>query len=73
MRRLAEIHWTDVERVGAALFRRFPERDPQVVGAGEVRELVRRLPRFRGADCPEDPRLLDAIRRAWREEYEEGD
>ena len=72
MGRLSNLAWTDIERIGIALFRRFPERNPRGVSLGEIRDLVHRLPRFRPEESQGDPRLLEAIRRAWHEEFEEG-
>ena len=72
MGRLSNMVWTDIERIGIALFRRFPDRNPAGISLGEVRDLVHRLPRFRSCDDQGDPHLLAAIRRAWSEEFEEG-
>ncbi len=61
-----------VEEVGSALFRKFPDRDPLEVPLPEVRKLLRTLPGYR----PEGrlgKKLLEAIWRAWNEEFEEED
>lgn len=73
MGRLALFAWSDVEKIGIALFRRFPERDPRGTSLNEVRDLVQRLPRFRGPERPSGKGLLEAIKRAWCEEYDEGE
>lgn len=73
MGRLAEIQWSDVEKLGAALCKKFPERNPLRVALHELADLVQRLPRFRGAPDPGNPKLLEAVRRAWAEEFEEKD
>ncbi len=61
--------WDDADEIAAILRHRFPGTDPDTVSELEIARWTREIPTLTGEPPagPELPRLVEAIRDAWRE------
>ena len=66
-----DLHWTDVEEIGAQLFEQDEERDPLKIRFTDLRDLVMALPGFADPREKCNEKILEAIQMAWLEEYRE--
>lgn len=65
-------HWLDVERIAEELADTHEDLDPYAVSFPRLRQLVEELEGFRAqTGHPVNERILEAIQRAWREEYDD--
>jgi FeS assembly protein IscX len=66
-----EIDWTDSEEIGILLQEKFPEVEPYSVRFTDLHKYVTELPGFVGDPAKSNEGLLEAIQKAWNEEYED--
>lgn len=66
-----EIGWTDSEEIGIQLQEKFPEIDPYTVRFTDLHKYVTELPGFIGDPTKSTEGILEAIQKAWHEEYED--
>ena len=66
-----ELDWTDAEEIGIQLQEMFPETDPHSVRFTDLHKWVVQLPDFVGDPMKSTEGILEAIQKAWREEYED--
>lgn len=64
------VDWRDADRVAFLLIRAYPEIDPGTLEFSELSQMVLDLPEGGGRNEPLDEEALEAIRKAWSEEYE---
>ncbi|MCU1222069.1 MAG: FeS assembly protein IscX [Edaphobacter sp.] len=66
-----EIDWTDFEEIGILLQEKFPEVEPYSVRFTDLHKYVTELPGFVGDPLKSNEGILEAIQKAWNEEYED--
>jgi FeS assembly protein IscX len=66
-----EIGWTDSLEIGIQLQEKFPELDPYTVRFTDLHRYVTELPDFVGDPTKSNEGILEAIQKAWHEEYED--
>ena len=66
-----ELDWTDTEEIGIQLQEMFPDTDPYSVRFTDLHKWVTELPGFVGDPMKSTEGILEAIQRAWHEEYED--
>jgi len=66
-----EINWTDTLEIGIQLQEMFPDTDPYAVRFTDLHKWVTQLPGFVGDPTKSTEGILEAIQRAWHEEYED--
>jgi FeS assembly protein IscX len=59
------MNWDDYEAIGEALHQTYPNANHLTIRTDELIALVSRLPGFKGALIPPDPRTLSAVSFAW--------
>ena len=64
-----KLTWDDAGKIGVLLARKHPERYPLSTGAAELRQMVTALAEFKDDATVYDENKLEAIRRAWNEEF----
>jgi FeS assembly protein IscX len=64
-----ELNWDDAEELGYLLAERYPDLDPLAVQFTDLLKWVKELPEFTGDTEQSDQGKLEAIQRAWTEEY----
>jgi FeS assembly protein IscX len=64
-----ELDWADMEEIGIQLQEMFPEKDPYTVRFTDLHKWVVQLPGFVGDPGKSNEGILEAIQRAWHEEY----
>jgi FeS assembly protein IscX len=67
-----EMHWSDAEEIGIALFEKFPDTDPLTVRFTDLHKMVCELDGFVDDPAKSNEAKLEAIQMAWHEEYTEG-
>lgn len=66
-----EIHWLDVDEIGARLAEQHPARDPLSIRFVELRRLVEALPGFRAQPGhPVNEKILETIQQRWLDELD---
>jgi FeS assembly protein IscX len=63
--------WRDVDELALDLIEQHPYTDPLSVGLSELKRLVLGLPTFEDDPKAVDEHGLEAIQRAWYDEYED--
>ena len=63
--------WTDSERIGLALFEKFPGVDPLTIRFTDLRERVLALDGFDDDPKASNEPKLEAIQMAWHEEVQD--
>jgi FeS assembly protein IscX len=66
-----EIEWKDTEEIGIQLQERFPEIEPYSVRFTDLHKYVTDIPGFVGDPMKSTEPILEAIQRAWYDEYED--
>ncbi len=66
-----EIDWNDTLEIGIQLQEMFPDTDPYSVRFTDLHKWVTQLPGFVGDPAKSSEGVLEAIQRAWHEEYVE--
>jgi FeS assembly protein IscX len=66
-----EIDWTDYLEIGIQLQENFPETDPYTVRFTDLHRYVTDLPGFVGDPAKSNEGILEAIQKAWYEEFED--
>ena len=66
-----EIDWTDSEEIGIQLQEKFPEIDPYTVRFTDLHRYVTGLLGFTGDPAKSNEGILEAIQKAWYEEFED--
>jgi FeS assembly protein IscX len=66
-----EINWTDSEEIGIQLQEKFPDIDPYTVRFTDLHKYVTELPGFAGDPAKSNEGILEAIQKAWHEEFED--
>ncbi|HEY0307974.1 MAG TPA: Fe-S cluster assembly protein IscX [Acidobacteriaceae bacterium] len=66
-----EIDWTDYLEIGIQLQEKFPELDPYTVRFTDLHRYVTELSGFVGNPAKSNEGILEAIQKAWHEEYED--
>ncbi|MGA7461812.1 MAG: Fe-S cluster assembly protein IscX [Candidatus Korobacteraceae bacterium] len=64
-----KLTWDDAEKIGVLLARQHPELYPLSTDLGELRRWVIALAEFKDDEKTCDKDKLEAIRRAWNEEF----
>jgi FeS assembly protein IscX len=64
-----KLTWDDAEKIGALLARRHPELYPLSTDLEALHRQVTNLPEFQDNLTTFDKNKLEAIRRAWNEEF----
>ncbi len=64
-----KLTWDDAEKIGVLLARKHPELYPLSTDLDELRRRVMNLAEFKGDLTACDENKLEAIRRAWNEEF----
>jgi FeS assembly protein IscX len=66
-----EIEWSDAEEIGIQLQEKYPEIEPYTVRFTDLHKYVTELPGFVGDPMKSTEPMLEAIQKAWNEEYED--
>jgi FeS assembly protein IscX len=66
-----EIEWSDFEEIGIQLQEKYPAIEPYTVRFTDLHKYVTELPGFIGDPMKSTEPMLEAIQRAWNEEYED--
>jgi FeS assembly protein IscX len=66
-----ELDWSDTLEIGIQLQEMFPDTDPYSVRFTDLHKWVTQLPGFKGDPTKSSEGILEAIQRAWHEEYED--
>jgi FeS assembly protein IscX len=62
-------HWLDVDLIGEALHKHYPDRDPMRMGFVELKKLVLALPGFEELPGhPVNERILEEVQASWIDE-----
>ena len=67
---MADLGWSDAEVLAAALHAHMPARDPLTLRFPDLERWVAEVPGFAAGPGRPDPRLLEAIQRAWYARFE---
>jgi FeS assembly protein IscX len=65
------VKWTDSDKIGLALFEKFPDVDPLTLRFTDLRERVMALEGFDDDPKTSNEPKLEAIQMAWYEEYQD--
>ena len=66
-----QILWTDAEEIGIQLAEKFPGLDPLTVRFTDLHRYVTELEGFADDPAKSNESRLEAIQRAWHEEFED--
>ncbi len=68
---LKELTWENAEDLGILLSENYPKLAPLEVGFADIQRYVTELPGFKDGSPKPDDAKLEAIQKAWQEEYED--